>query len=153
MAGDVQVKRATLADLDALASLFDAYRQFYQQAADLEGARVFLAERLALQDSAVLLAVDDIGAVGFTQLYPSFTSTGMRRIFILNDLFVAPEARGRGVVPALLRHAAEFGRDEGAVRLVLSTAVDNHTAQAVYAREGWERDDAFLTYRLELGAK
>ena len=74
----------------------------------------------------------------------------MARIFIFNDLFVIPAARGRGIGGALLRHAAEFAQDAGAARLVLSTAVDNRAAQAVYEREGWKRDDAFLTYRLAL---
>lgn len=144
------VRRAGADNLDALALLFDAYRQFYRQPADVAGARAFLAERIARAESVLFLAELDGKAAGFTQLYPSFTSAGMARIFILNDLFVAPEARGQGVATALLRHAAQFGRAEGAVRLVLSTATDNFTAQALYEREGWLRDDAFLTYRLAL---
>ncbi len=144
------VRRAGADNLDALAVLFDAYRQFYRQPADIAGARTFLAERIAQAESVLFLAELDGQPAGFTQLYPSFTSAGMARIFILNDLFVAPEARGQGVATALLRHAAEFGRAEGAVRLVLSTATDNFTAQALYEREGWLRDDAFLTYRLAL---
>ncbi len=144
------VRRAGTDNLDALALLFDAYRRFYRQPADLAGGRAFLAERIARGESAIFLAELDGQPAGFTQLYPSFTSAGMARIFILNDLFVAPEARGQGVATTLLRRAAEFGREEGAVRLVLSTATDNFTAQAVYEREGWLRDDAFLTYRLAL---
>lgn len=144
------VRRAGADNLDALAVLFDAYRQFYRQPADLVGARAFLAERIARGESTIFLAELDEQPAGFTQLYPSFTSAGMARIFILNDLFVAPEARGQGVATALLHRAAEFGRAEGAVRLVLSTATDNFTAQALYEREGWLRDDAFLTYRLAL---
>jgi GNAT superfamily N-acetyltransferase len=144
------IRRAAIADLDALAGLFDGYRQFYRQPADLAGARAFLAERIARGQSVVFLAEDESGALGFTQLYPSFTSAGMAPIFILNDLFVAPEARGKGVGGALLRHAAEFARGEGAARLVLSTAVDNLTAQSLYEGEGWERDEAFFTYRLNL---
>jgi GNAT superfamily N-acetyltransferase len=144
------IGRAGAGELDALAPLFDAYRRFYRQPADPAGARAFLAERIEREESVIFLARDEIGALGFTQLYPSFTSAGMARIFILNDLFVAPEARGKGVGSALLRRAAEFARGEGAVRLVLSTAVDNFAAQGVYEREGWERDDAFLTYRLTL---
>ena len=144
------VRRAGASDLEALASMFDGYRQFYKQPSDIAGARTFLAERIEREQSIIFLAEAETGALGFTQLYPSFTSTGMARIFILNDLFVIPEARGKGVGGALLRHAAEFARGEGAVRLLLSTAVDNFAAQGVYEREGWERDDAFLTYRLAL---
>ncbi len=146
----ILVRQAGAGDLDALTALFDGYRQFYRQPSDPDGARAFLAERIERGDSTIFLAEDDTGALGFTQLYPSFTSTGMKRILILNDLFVAPAARGKGVGAALLRHAAQFGRREGAARLVLSTATDNFAAQSVYEREGWERDDAFLTYKLPL---
>ncbi|KPL68840.1 acetyltransferase [Erythrobacter sp. SG61-1L] len=148
--GAIAIRHAEASDVDALAGLFDAYRQFYAQPSDLPGAWRFLSERLSRGESAIFLAELDGEAAGFTQLYPSFTSAGMARIFILNDLFVAPEARGQGVATALLRRAAEYGRGEGAVRLVLSTATDNFTAQALYEREGWLRDDAFLTYRLGL---
>lgn len=109
------MRLATGGDLDALAALFDAYRQFYRQAPDLAGARDFLAERMAHCQSVILLAEDEDGAVpGFAQLYPSFTSMGMKPILILNDLFVMPEARGRGVGSALLQAAAEHGRAAGA---------------------------------------
>ena len=146
----VNIRRARADDLGALASLFDAYRQFYRQPSDLEGARAFLAERIARSESVIFLAEDEGGALGFTQLYPSFTSGGMARIYILNDLFVMPQARGQGVATALLRQAAEFGRGEGAVRLDLATATDNVTAQALYEHMGWQRDDAFYVYRLGL---
>ena len=150
MAEAVRISQAAAGDIDGVAGLFDLYRQFYRQQSDIAGARRFLAERIARAESFVFIAEDATTALGFAQLYPSFTSAGMARIFILNDLFVIPAARGRGIGSALLRHAAEFAQDAGAARLVLSTAVDNRTAQAVYEREGWERDDAFLTYRLAL---
>jgi len=145
------VRLAAGGDLDALAALFDAYRQFYRQAPDLPGARAFLAARLAHRQSIVLLAEDGQGAaLGFAQLYPSFTSTGMEPILILNDLFVMPEARGRGVGSALLQAAAEHGRAAGAARLTLKTAVDNLPAQGAYAANGWMRDEAFYSYDLRL---
>jgi ribosomal protein S18 acetylase RimI-like enzyme len=145
------IRRAAPDDAEAVAVLFDAYRQFYRCEPDLSGARAFIRERLDRTESVIFLAEDAGAALGFTQLYPSFTSAGMARIFVLNDLFVAPQARGRGVATALLRSAADFGHAEGAVRLTLSTAIDNHTAQALYERAGWQRDDAFLTYQFTLG--
>lgn len=150
MAGSVEIRRAGVADVPQLALLFDLYRQFYRQAADLDGAIAFLTERLEREQSVAFLATDGADPMGFTQLFPSFTSAGMARTFILNDLFVAQAARGRGVGTALLRQAAQFARDEGAVRLFLSTAIDNHAAQSLYEREGWERDEAFFTYRLRV---
>jgi len=146
---EVEVRRATLADLDVLVPLFDQYRQFYRQPGDPERAHRFLRERLERSQSVILLAFDNT-AIGFTQLYPSFSSGAMAPIFILNDLFVAPEARRRGVGSRLLRAAAQHGRDTGAIRLVLSTELTNTTAQSVYERMGWKRDMVFCVYQLPL---
>lgn len=147
---ETTVRRAGEADLDAIARLFDGYRQFYGQASDPIGARAFLYGRLMARDSVLFIAIADDAPVGFTQLYPSFTSTGMRRIFILNDLFVTPAARGSGAGRALLRAAAAFARGEGAARLSLSTARDNTTAQRLYEAEGYVRDEVFFHYELKL---
>lgn len=147
----VVVSRAIAADLDAVAPLFDAYRQFYGKAADLELARRFLSDRFTLGDSVVLIAEQPGGtAVGFVQLYPSFSSVRAARIYILNDLFVVPAARKQGVGSLLLKSAAEFAREAGAVRLKLSTAVTNVTAQRLYESLGWKRDEEFYEYGLGL---
>jgi ribosomal protein S18 acetylase RimI-like enzyme len=137
-------------DVEAVAALFDAYRKFYRQPSDRAGALNFIRERLARDESVIFVACQGPAALGFTQLYPSFTSAGMARIFVLNDLFVAPEARRQGVARALLRHAAEFGKAEGAVRLTLSTAHDNANAQAAYEKEGWIPDTTFRVYSLPI---
>ena len=144
------VRQATIADLDVLVPLFDAYRRFYRAPSDLEAARRFLLDRFSHSQSVIFLAFDGEAAVGFTQLYPSFSSVSMARIFILNDLFVSPEARTRGAGAALLRAAAEYGRRAGAVRLALSTELTNTTAQAVYEHLGWKRDTVFCSYNLAL---
>ncbi len=145
-------RRALITDLDALAAMFDAYRQFYGQPSDVAGARTFLADRFAHDQSVIFIALDNEGQpLGFTQLYPSFTSTRMQRIFILNDLFVVPDGRRQGVGKALLAAATDYGRDAGAARLALSTAVDNLTAQGVYEANGWTRDEAFYSYNFPLG--
>lgn len=146
----VQVRQATSADLDLIVPLFDAYRRFYRQSSDLPNARSFLQARLDHRQSTIFLALDESEAVGFTQLYPSFSSVSMARIFILNDLFVSPEGRGKGVGSALLAAAAEFGRQACAVRLVLGTETTNTVAQSVYERMGWVRDTLFYTYELTL---
>jgi GNAT superfamily N-acetyltransferase len=131
--------------------LFDAYRQFYRKPSDLNLARQFLFERFHHNQSIVFLALrPDGSAVGFTQLYPSFSSASAARIFILNDLFVQPEARRAGVGSALLAAAASLGRALGAVRLTLSTEVMNAAAQALYETEGWTRQTDFYVYNLSL---
>jgi GNAT superfamily N-acetyltransferase len=144
---ELDVRRATLEDLDILVPLFDQYRQFYRQPSDSDGAHRFLRERLERSQSVILLAFDDTTAIGFTQLYPSFSSGAMAPIFILNDLFVAPAARRRGAGSALLQAAAQHGRHLGAIRLVLSTELANTTAQSVYERMGWKRDTVFCVYQ------
>jgi GNAT superfamily N-acetyltransferase len=144
------IRRATVGDVEVVAGLFDQYRQFYQCAPDLDGARRFLGERLASGESVVFVALDGAEAVGFTQLYPSFSSASMARIFVLNDLFVAPNGRRRGVGAALLDAAAAHGRETGAVRLTLSTGVNNTTAQSLYEQKGWKRDTEFFVYNFRL---
>jgi GNAT superfamily N-acetyltransferase len=148
----VQIRRATAADIELLVPLFDAYRQFYRRPSDPAAARRFLLERVDMHQSAIFLAFSGGVAIGFTQLFPSFSSVGMARIFILNDLFVAPQARRRGIGSALLQAAAEYARSEAAIWLVLSTELTNTTAQSLYEKEGWKRDTLFCSYQLPLGS-
>jgi ribosomal protein S18 acetylase RimI-like enzyme len=149
-AAQLQLVPVTLEQAELVAPLFDAYRQFYGQPPDLDGARRFLAERLARSESVIYAVVEGERALGFTQLYPSFSSVPMRPIWILNELFVAEDARRRGVGARLLRAARDLAMKTGAVRLALSTAVTNAAAQALYERDGWRRDSAFFHYAYEL---
>lgn len=135
----IAIRKASLQDLDSLVPLFDAYRQFYNQAPDPEGARRFLTGRLEQEESVVFLAFDGKRAVGFTQLYPQFSSVGMDRNWLLNDLYVDKSARKQGVGYRLLEAARAFGRETGARWLVLETGVDNYAAQALYEKAGWAR--------------
>jgi len=147
----VQVTRATVDDIETVAPLFDAYRQFYQQPGDLDGARAFLAERLARGESVIFLALLDDGTpAGFTQIYSIFSSTSMQRAWLLNDLFVAPAARRAGVGRALLERAHAFARETNSKELMLQTAVDNVPAQRLYESLGWQRDNDFYVYMLAL---
>lgn len=147
----IQIRQATAADVDALTPLFDQYRQFYGQPSDTALARAFLAERLKNRQSIVFIAVAPTGeAVGFTQLYPSFSSVSAARIFVLNDLFVIPAARRSGVAGGLLESAGNYARSVGAVRLSLTTAVDNIAAQSLYLSRGWQPDKQFVGFDLSL---
>ena len=138
---DTTIRRASAADLDALVPLFDAYRMFYAQPSDPVRARDFLAERLAKGESAVLVAERGPSAVGFTQLYPIFSSVRTARTWLLNDLFVAEGARRGGVARALLDAAAAFAREQGAAGLSLETTRDNAPARALYRAAGWHEDE------------
>jgi GNAT superfamily N-acetyltransferase len=142
----VVVRQAGPADLEVIVPLFDGYRQFYGQPSELDRVCAFLHQRLTQADSVLFIAEADGQALGFTQLYPSFSSVSMAPIFILNDLFVRPEARRSGVARRLLEAAAGRACEAGAIRLTLSTALTNTAAQALYASVGWERDAVFSVY-------
>ena len=142
----ISIRQATIHDIDDLSVLFDGYRQFYGRDSDVQGARLFLSERFQHGQSLVFIAHAGATPVGFTQLYPSFSSVSMARIYILNDLFVSEAGRRKGVGAALLGTAVDFGRRVGAVRLGLSTGKMNASAQSLYEAQGWKRDDDYFYY-------
>ena len=144
------IVRATLAHLDLLVPLFDAYRQFYGCSPNIETAGSFLRERLERDESIVFLAVADRRGVGFTQLYPTFTSIGARRAWILNDLYVDPTARRQGVGRLLMEAARVFAEETGAAWLELATAKDNEVAQALYRGLGYKLDEKYDRFKLTL---
>jgi ribosomal protein S18 acetylase RimI-like enzyme len=147
----VTVRQATIFDLDLVVPLFDAYRQFYRKPADLALAKRFLFDRIQRCESIIFVAVNEDGtALGFVQLYPSFSSGAAAYILILNDLYVVPAARRVGVGTLLLRAAANYGRAAGAVRLTLSTEMTNVSAQALYESEGWKMQSDFYVYNFDL---
>lgn len=145
------IERASRSDLPALATLFEAYRAFYRRPPDRAAVERFLEERLERGDSVIFVARLDGSAVGFTQLYPIFSSLLVGRAFILNDLYVAEAARGRGVGRALLDRAVAHGRAVGAVYLELATETSNLEAQRLYEAAGWSRESGFYHYSFELG--
>lgn len=150
MPTESQVIAITPAQVDLVAPLFDAYRQFYGRASDLERARQFLRERLERAQSVILADVEDGMALGFVQLYPAFSSVALRPIWILNDLYVIEAARRKGVGARLLNAARDHALRSGAARLELATAVDNTAAQALYEKLGWRKDAGFLHFKLEV---
>ena len=135
----LQIKRAALEDVAAIAPLFDAYRMFYKQSSDIGAAAQFLNDRIILDESVIYFAETDGGVTGFCQLYPIFSSVSLKRAWLLNDLFVEPSARGKGVATALLQAAKAFGWNTEAKWLLLQTGADNKTAQAVYEKNGWQK--------------
>ena len=144
------VRHATVSDVDLLVPLFDGYRQFYRQPSEPDRIRRFLLDRFEHNQSVIFVAMKDTAAIGFTQLYPSFSSGALARIYILNDIFVDPRTRRAGAGAALLEAAADYGRRVGAIRLLLSTELTNSTAQALYKKMGWKRNTDFCTYQLGL---
>ena len=142
----VTVRQAVLADLDRLTVLFDQYRQFQGKPADLPACRVFLHERFNHGESVVFLGMHGETPVGFAQLYPSFSSTALARVFVLNDLFVASEGRRTGVASALLKAVEDYAWSFGACRVSLNVAQVNVSAQKLYEASAWVRDGEFFMY-------
>lgn len=146
----MQITTATLSDLDELSMLFDGYRKFYKQPSDPEAGREFIKERIIKDQSVCLICRNKTGkAIGFTQLYPSFSSVSMQRVWILNDLYVDAQHRSCGVGKALLLQAQEFARESGSKGLTLETATDN-PAQHLYEALGWKKDNAVFHYTWEV---
>jgi ribosomal protein S18 acetylase RimI-like enzyme len=138
---------ATLNDLPTIAALFNAYRQFYEQPADLALATQFIGDRMRRSESVILLAGNDQhDALGFCQLYPMFCSVEAKPVFALYDLFVQPSARQLGVGKLLLQAAAQHAQQSGFARMDLTTAKTNYAAQSLYEAAGWVREEVFLAY-------
>lgn len=143
----ITIKTAELRDVEKVAPLFDAYRQFYEQQPDLQTATAFLRARLEKQESIILFAENaEQQVIGFCQLYPSFCSVIAAPIYVLYDLFTSPSARNQGAGKALLNAAHQHAQTNSIARLDLTTAKNNVIAQSLYESLGWVRDTVFYTY-------
>lgn len=131
------VRKATVADLEQLAQLFNGYRVFYEKQSDLNGAKDFLKARFENKDSEIFVCEDDKKLIGFTQLYPLFSSTRMKRLWLLNDLFVDSNHRGKGASLALIERAKQHCRETGACGMYLETAKSNDVGNQLYPRAGF----------------
>jgi len=147
----MHIVRATQEHLDILVNLFDQYRLFYRRQSDLVGATRFLGERIERGDSTIFLALStQKEAMGFTQLYPSFSSVSMQRLWILNDLYVSDDHRRKGVAKALMDQAKKLAVETKAKGIILETEVANTSARPLYESLGYRRDENYLHYALTL---
>lgn len=134
------IRKATLTDLLPLSQLFDLYRQFYGKISDIEAGKAFLNDRFNNNESEIFVAVSDSQLVGFVQLYPLFSSTRMKRLWLLNDLFVHPEARGKGCSVQLIEAAKQLCIETNACQLTLETSKLNTIGNNLYPKAGFEID-------------
>lgn len=144
----MKIRKATKDDLYSLAELFDEYRKFYKQDSDLAGAKKFLEQRFSMNESVIFVVVKNQQLLGFTQLFPSFSSVSMQRLWILNDLFVAPEARKQGVAEKLMNAAKDFAIESKSKGIILETDFDNVKAQSLYHKLGYSKQDSTYHYFL-----
>ncbi|KAA9021084.1 GNAT family N-acetyltransferase [Niallia endozanthoxylica] len=146
----MKIYQATIEDLEGISHLFNGYRMFYQQTSDLEGAKTYIKNRLENKDSIIFVVKDKQEYLGFTQLYPTFSSISMKRAWVLNDLYVDTETRNQGIGNMLLHKAKDFAIETGAKSISLETAPDNYAAQRLYEKNGYKRDSQFYHYDLDL---
>ena len=145
------IVRATVAHVGLLVPLFTQYLAFYRRETDGSSVERFLMDRLRHEESVVYLALDDtLEPIGFVQLYPSWSSLSLKRLWILNDLFVVPGARKRGIARRLIESSVQLARATGAKGLILETAIDNLPARSLYEALGWKLEREFERYALDL---
>ena len=134
------IRKATLSDLAPLSQLFDLYRQFYGKTSDIESGKTFLKERFENIESEIFISLINSKIVGFVQLYPLFSSTRMKRLWLLNDLFVHPDYRGQGFSIQLIEAAKQLCIDTNACQLTLETSKLNTIGNNLYPKAGFEID-------------
>ncbi len=138
----MQIIQANLEHLNEAAKLFDAYRIFYRKESDLEGAKNFLKQRLENKESIIFLAFNEQQkAVGFTQLYPMFTSVQMKRWWHLNDLYVDANERGKGISKLLIARSKELAKATNAAAISLETEKTNTIGNQLYPATGFNIDE------------
>jgi len=145
----IQIGRAAVQDISALADLFDLYRIFYHQPSDIAAANKFLKARMERQESVIFVAEQQNRMIGFTQLYPIFSSVSLQKAWLLNDLYVHASVRNQGVAALLLEAAKQHGIETNSKYLLLETQKDNFTAQSVYEKNGWTKTSDYF-YELNL---
>jgi ribosomal protein S18 acetylase RimI-like enzyme len=139
-------RKAILSDLPQLAELFDQYRVFYHKTTDIPAATNFLQERLENKDSEIFVAEENDALTGFVQLYPIFSSTRMQRYWLLNDLYVNKDHRGKGYSKELIEKAKELCRSSKACGILLETGKNNDIGNQLYPSCGFERYDSVNFY-------
>jgi len=147
----MEIKRIGETEANLVFDLFDSYRQFYKQPSDKLLAETFINQRLSNNESVIFVAIDGDTPIGFTQLYPKYSSVSAAKNWILNDLYVESSARKTGVGRMLIEKAMAFAKGQGATYVQLETAVDNFTAQSLYEAIGFvkqEPETGFLLYKI-----
>ncbi|MCM3131800.1 GNAT family N-acetyltransferase [Paenibacillus polysaccharolyticus] len=151
----IKIRQATLNDISEVSRLFNEYRIFYGQHSDLEAATFFIKERMSKQESMIFVAECNEGreegsvadtVMGLVQIYPSYSSVSMGPIWILNDLFVDSTYRQQGIARKLMQAVMKQAKKQQILRIVLSTAISNRQAQALYESEGYTQDQSFMYY-------
>ncbi|USK82547.1 GNAT family N-acetyltransferase [Peribacillus frigoritolerans] len=149
----MNIYQATILDVEGISHLFNSYRVFYRQDSNQEEAKAFILKRFQQKDSVIFVAVHQGNYLGFTQMYPLFSSVAMNKLWILNDLYVLESARKQGVASNLLKIAKEYAQSTGAKGIKLETEINNTSAQKLYEINGYEKDNVNFYYSLDVKTK
>lgn len=145
------IKQNSLAYLESLSSVFNDYRATYKTGANETDTKIFLEKLIKNDEAVTFIALESESSkqvMGFANLYPCYSSLALQRLWILNDLFVAKEFRGKGVSKALIERVIAFARETGAVRIELKTNKGNEVARRLYQSVGFKIDEAHVYYRV-----
>jgi ribosomal protein S18 acetylase RimI-like enzyme len=145
----MEIRKASLTDLHRLVPLFDAFRQCYDKPSDLTASTNYLAERLKREESLVYIAVDNDEIAGFAQLYPTFSSTSLKKYWMLNDLYVSPNYRKQGIAKLLINRTKQMAKDTESMGIIIETRITNNSANYLYDSVGFQKDGEHLYYFLE----
>ena len=140
------IREANINDLNPLSTIFDHYRIFYHKESDVTAVSDFLFQRMNNKESTIFIAMEDDKIIGFVQLYPLFSSTRMKRLLLLNDLFVAENHRGKGVSTLLIERSKTLCREVDACGLMLETAKSNTIGNILYPKTGFVLDEEHNYY-------
>lgn len=139
-------RKATIQDLPQLTELFDQYRVFYHKESNISAAENFLKQRIENKDSEIFVAESEGKLTGFVQLYPLFSSTRMKRYWLLNDLYVNKNYRGKGFSKKLIEEAKQLAKSTDASGILLETGKSNDIGNQLYPSCGFEIYDEVNFY-------
>ena len=152
---DIEIKKIKSSENDIVIELFDKYRMFYKQSSDIELARKYIKDRLEQNEAQVYVAFEKENSkpIGFTLLYPKFSSVSATKNWHIGDLYVEIDHRKKGIGEILLSTALNFAKNEGANFISLNTAIDNYSAQKLYENFGFVKQEylsGYLYYQFNL---
>ncbi len=148
---EFEIIKANVNHIKQVGELFDLYRQFYKYVSNINDSTNYISKRMQNNESIIFIATNKQKEVmGFVQLYETFGSLHLGKIIILYDLFVKKEFRKYGIGIKLMKKSEEYAKSIGAKGIELSTAKDNLTAQSLYEKIGYIRDNEFYSYSFVL---
>jgi len=147
---NIRIANIETSHLKELAIIFNEYRIFYTMESDVQSTFNFLESRLLNEESQIFIAKIDECIVGFVQLYPIFSSTKLKRKWLLNDLFVLHKYRRCGIASLLLLKAKEFANETKSCGFMLETTKNNFEANSLYTAFDLSLDSSHHYYSFDI---